>query len=45
MEPDEKRKKEGMKYENTHNIHIITTLQQRGRDKRYSQRMDESSMG
>ena len=39
----EKRKKESIKYEYTHNI--ITILQWRGRTKRYSQRMDESSVG
>ena len=39
---NKKIKKESMKYEDAHNI--ITILQWRGRIKRYSQRMDESSM-
>ena len=38
-----KKKKESMKYEDTHNI--LTILLWRGRTKRHSQRMDESSMG
>ena len=38
-----KGEKKGMKYEDTHNI--ITILQWRGRTKRYTQRMDESSIG